>query len=117
MAAAPAAAGAPSPDVDARTLFVRGVSYDATQSDLETAFAAVGPVRSAFLVGGADGGRHRGLGFVQFALPDDALVAVAQLNGAAIKGRKIKVRRERRGGGGGAARPFSAHPPRPMLLL
>ena len=47
------ASGGPSAAVDRRTLFVRGVAFGATNEELEAAFAAVGPVRSAFLVGGA----------------------------------------------------------------
>lgn len=88
----PPAADAPSPDVDARTVFVRGLAYDASKDDLETAFAAVGPVRSAFVVG-EGAGKHKGVGFVQFALPEDAGRAVSELDGSQLKGRKIKVSR------------------------
>lgn len=95
----PAADAPPRADVDARTVFVRGLAYDASKDDLEAAFAAVGPVRSAFVVGAGAGGKHKGVGFVQFALPDDAGRAVTELDGSALKGRKIKVRDGGRRGG------------------
>jgi len=105
----------PSSSVDRRTLFVRGVAFGATNEDLESAFATVGPVRSAFLVGGAAAGsqanahvdaaagngnasaaasstqQHKGVGFVQFALPEDADRAVAELDGTLLSGRRIRV--------------------------
>lgn len=113
-AAAADAHASDSTAVDRRTLFVRGVAYGATNEDLETAFAAVGPVRSAFLVGGAAGSKanadaaaaagngsgsaassstqqHKGVGFVQFALPEDADRAVAELDGTLLAGRRIRV--------------------------
>ena len=52
----------------ATTLFVRGVPPEATHGMLEKAFSAVGPVREAFLVDDKFAGRHRGIGFVKFAL-------------------------------------------------
>ena len=112
------ASGGPSAAVDRRTLFVRGVAFGATNEELEAAFAAVGPVRSAFLVGGAGSNanaahaaaaddaaagsgsassssarqqQHKGVGFVQFALPEDADRAVAELDGALLSGRRIRV--------------------------
>ena len=111
-------ANASAPSVDRRTLFVRGVAFGATNEDLEAAFAAVGPVRSAFLVGGAGSNanshaaadaaaaaaagnassssaqqqqQHKGVGFVQFALPEDADRAVAELDGTLLSGRRIRV--------------------------
>jgi nucleolar protein 4 len=87
---------------DARTLFVRNVGYDVDAAQLEEVFADVGPVRQSFLVTDKGGGRkpgggqqqrrHKGIAFVQFAIPEDAERALEQLDGRALAGRRLKVR-------------------------
>ncbi len=76
-------------------LFVSSLPFSATSTDLETLFSDVGPLRKAFVVtdsasgshgpgaGGAAGGkvRSKGVGYVQFAQPEDARRAVAELHG------------------------------------
>ncbi|KAL4452269.1 hypothetical protein ABPG75_007931 [Micractinium tetrahymenae] len=77
---------------DPRTVFVRGVDSSVTDTQLQEFFSEVGPVKKAFLVrkGGKDGA-HRGFGFVQFAVAEDAARAAAELHGAELAGRKLKV--------------------------
>lgn len=74
-----------------RSLFVRGVSYDVTDEQFSSHFSDVGPVNRAFLVKAGKEGQHKGYGFVQFALAEDAQRAAAQLNGSSLGGRKLKV--------------------------
>jgi len=77
---------------DPRTVFVRGISYDIGDPELTEAFSGVGPVRHAFLVkGGARNKSHKGFGFVQFALEEDATRAVEHFNGKDLHGRKLSV--------------------------
>lgn len=78
---------------DPRTVFVRGVDASMSDAQLQELFGEVGPVKHAFLVrkGGKDGA-HRGFGFVQFAVTEDAERAAADLNGKEFAGRKLKVR-------------------------
>lgn len=76
-----------------RTVFVRNLSYDIDDKALEEAFNDVGPVRQAFIVKDKGQQRHKGYGYVQFALPEDAERAVQELHGRALHGRAIKVRR------------------------
>jgi RNA recognition motif-containing protein len=76
---------------DARTLFVRNVSFDVDESKLEEVFSDVGPVRQCFLVRNKGEQRHRGFGFVQYSIPEDAERAAQQLNGQDLHGRKLKV--------------------------
>lgn len=83
-------AGQP-PEKDLRTVFVRGVSFDATEKDLEALFSDVGPVKHSFLVRQKGQARHKGFGFVQYAIEEDAERAVEELNGKDMSGRKIKV--------------------------
>jgi nucleolar protein 4 len=76
---------------DPRTVFVRGVSFEVGDAELTEAFSALGPVRNAFLIKAGKGGRHKGFGFVQFALQEDADRAVAELDGTELGGRKVRV--------------------------
>lgn len=74
-----------------RTLFVKGVSYGVEKDGLEEAFTAVGPVRNCFVVRTKGEAQHKGYGYVQFALREDAATAVKQLQHSVLGGRKIKV--------------------------
>jgi nucleolar protein 4 len=91
------------PKTDARTLFVRNVAYDVDAAQLEEVFTDIGPVRQCFLVtdkqqqaaaaaGPLGAKRHKGIAFVQFAIPEDAERALEELNGKEVAGRRLKVR-------------------------
>ena len=88
--------GSSSKQLDPRTVFVRGIDAAVDDAKLQEFFSEVGPVKKAFLVRGAKGGAHKGFGFVQFAVQEDAARAVTQLHGHDLAGRKLKVRRRRR---------------------
>jgi len=93
-ASTPAADAAPdaAPAVDRRTLFVTDISYDATATAVQSVFEEVGPVRSCFLVGGeGKAAKHKGCGYVKFALAEDAERALAKLQGTPIAGRPVRV--------------------------
>jgi len=78
-------------ELDPRSLFVRGLSHEVGDAELNDAFSAVGPVRHAFIIKDGKGGRHKGYGFVTFALQEDAERAVQELHGTELGGRKIKL--------------------------
>ncbi len=86
-----------------KNLYVGNLSFDVTSDELRDTFAEFGTVKSATVVMDRDTGRSRGFGFVEMS--DGGEQAIAQLNGAEVKGRKITVNearpREERGGGGG----------------
>lgn len=77
---------------DKCTVFVRGVSFDAGDDDFSEFFSDIGPVKQAFLVKRKGAAKHKGFGFVHFALHEDAERAAAELNGKELKGRKLQVR-------------------------
>lgn len=81
----------PKRDLDPRTLFVRGISFDVGETELTEAFSALGPVRHAFIVKDNRTGRHKGYGFVQYALQEDAERAAQELHGTELGGRKVKI--------------------------
>lgn len=95
-AAVAAVPSADSPDdqaaKDARTVFIRGVSFDADDKQLEELFSNVGPVKQCFLVRPKGATRHKGMGFVTYALAEDAERAIEELNGNnSLGGRKLLV--------------------------
>jgi len=76
---------------DLRTVFVRNIAFNVDDAELEEAFGDVGPVRSCFVVKQKCQTRHKGFGFVTYAIPEDAERAVEVLHGAELSGRKLKV--------------------------
>lgn len=76
---------------DARTVFVRGISFDIEKEPLEELFSDIGPVKSCFIVRNKGEEKHKGFGFVQYAIQEDAARAAEELNGKLLAGRKLLV--------------------------
>ena len=72
-------------------LYVANLSFDLKDEDLKELFVPYGEVSSARIIMDKMTDRSRGFGFVE--MPDDAAggKAIAELNGAVIGGRPIKV--------------------------
>jgi nucleolar protein 4 len=75
------------------TLFVSNLPYTATSTDLKTLFSDFAPVRSAFVVLEHGTGTSKGVGYVSFAIPEDAKVAfnTCSTDGVILDGRKLRV--------------------------
>ncbi|TDL20274.1 RNA-binding domain-containing protein [Rickenella mellea] len=73
------------------TVFVSNLPYTATSVDLQTLFSDIAPVRSAFVV--LEGGVSKGVGYVSFAVKEDAEKAMETLeaDGLTLNGRKLRV--------------------------
>lgn len=87
-----------------KKLFVGGLSWDTNDQSLGEAFERFGPVIEAKVISDRDTGRSRGFGFVTFEAPADADKAMAEMDGAELDGRNVRVNvaeDKRRGGGGG----------------
>ncbi len=84
-------------------LYVGNLPFGVGDEDLKQAFGQFGEVVSARVITDRETGRSRGFGFVELASGGD--VAVNEMNGADMQGRKLVVNeareRERTGGGGG----------------
>src|SRR5437764_5939481 len=89
----------------AKKLYVGNLSYDMTDSDLQTLFEQFGQVQSVQIIMDRDTGRSKGFGFVEMNGPQEAQAAIDGLNGKEVNGRQLTVNearpREDRGGGGG----------------
>jgi RNA recognition motif-containing protein len=88
-------------------IFVGNLSYQTTQDDLHSAFAAYGGVERVSIVTDRDTGQPRGFAFVEMSDAQAAQTAISQLNGADLHGRALNVNEARpkpTGGGGGGGR-------------
>lgn len=86
-------------------LYVGNLSYDANADAVRTCFAEIGDVSEVHMVMDRETGRSRGFAFVTMSTHESAQNAIAQLNGAMLGGRPLRVseaeERNNRGGGGG----------------
>ena len=74
-----------------KKLFVGGLSWGTTDSDLRKAFALFGEITEAKVITDRDTGRSRGFGFVTFAQDEDAKAAISKMHGTSLDGRTITV--------------------------
>lgn len=85
-------------------IYVGNLSYDVTEDDLRTQFAAFGKVDSVSLIMDRDTRRSKGFAFVEMPSISEGQAAIAGLNGKTLKDRTITVnaarpRSDDRGGG------------------
>jgi nucleolar protein 4 len=75
------------------TLFVSNLPYTATSTDIQTLFSDIAPVRSAFVVLDHESGISKGVGYVSFAIKDDAEAALKKISeeGLVLDRRKLRV--------------------------
>ena len=76
-------------------IYVGNISYDTSESDLQTAFGAYGAVTSARVATDRDTGRARGFAFVEMSNPTEAQAAIQALNGSQLQGRALVVNEAR----------------------
>ena len=86
-------------------IFVRNLSFGATEASVRSLFSQFGQVDRVSIVTDRDTGQARGFGFVEMSNGSEAQQAIAQLNGQDLDGRAMNVNearpKEDRGGGGG----------------
>lgn len=92
-------------------LYVGGLPYAATETELTTLFASHGTVESVRVITDKFTGQSRGFGFVEMATPEEAHKAISALNGTQMDGRALTVneakpQESRSGGGGGRGNDF-----------
>ena len=73
-------------------LFIGGIDYATTDSQLEEHFSAVGKVLSAKVIVDRATGQGKGFGFVEMENEDMAKEAMSKLDGSVLNGRTIAVK-------------------------
>ena len=86
-------------------IYVGNLAHEATEEDLQGAFAAYGQVASARIITDRFSGRPRGFGFVEMSDDTEAQAAITGLNGTDLKGRAITVNEARPREDAGGRRP------------
>jgi len=74
-----------------KRLFVGGLPYSATSSQLEEIFSKFGKVVSCEVITDKYSGRSKGFGFVEMEIDKEADEAVEKANGTEMEGKKIAV--------------------------
>ena len=86
-------------------LYVGGLPYATTESQLNDLFGSHGTVESTRVITDKFTGQSRGFGFVEMSSAEEANAAIAALNGTQLDGRTLTVNeakpQEARTGGGG----------------
>jgi len=72
-------------------IYVSNLSFNVHDEDLKSYFADYGEVSSAKVINDKETGRSRGFGFVEMSDDAAAQKAIAELDGATVDGRAIKV--------------------------
>ena len=95
----------------AKKLYVGGLPYATTDTELKEAFSQAGAVESAVIIMDKMSGRSKGFGFVEMSSDEEAQKAIEMWNGKDFGGRSLTVnearpmedrpRRDSRGGGYG----------------
>ncbi len=94
-------------------LYIGNLAYDTSESDLREFLSAYEPIVDFHMPLDRETGRQRGFAFITLSSREMGEAAVAQLDGADLGGRNLRIREaeDRRaeggggGGGGGGGRP------------
>ena len=72
-------------------IYVSNLSFNVQDEDLKEFFTPYGEVTSAKIINDKESGRSRGFGFVEMSDDTASKKAIAELDGATVEGRTIKV--------------------------
>jgi RNA recognition motif-containing protein len=72
-------------------IYVSNLSFNVQDEDLRDFFAPYGEVTSAKVINDRETGNSRGFGFVEMSDDASSKKAIAELDGATVEGRTIKV--------------------------
>ena len=72
-------------------IYVSNLSFNVQDEDLREFFTPYGDVTSAKIINDRESGRSRGFGFVEMSDDAASKKAIAELDGATVEGRAIKV--------------------------
>ena len=72
-------------------IYVGGLPFSTTDQELKGLFDEYGTVESARVITDKLSGRSRGFGFVEMSNGQEAVTAIAELNGTELGGRSLLV--------------------------
>lgn len=78
-----------------KNLFVGNLSFQTTESELTALFQPFGQVGRVHMVTDRETGRARGFAFVEMPNDDEAVKAIAGIDGKEVGGRSLKVNEAR----------------------
>jgi len=85
-----------------KKIYVGNMNYATTEDQLGELFAEFGNVSSVDIIVDRFTGQGKGFGFVEMENEDEAMAAIAALNGRELDGRQLRVNEAKdRGTGGG----------------
>ena len=79
----------------AKKLYVGGLPYSTTDTELKEAFAQIGAVEIAVVIMDKMSGRSKGFGFVEMSSDEEAQKAIETWNGKDFGGRTLTVNEAR----------------------
>lgn len=74
-----------------KKLYIGNMSLDATSESLEALFKMFGTVEKAYIINDRETGKSKGFGFVDMGSEEEALAAIAALDGKDCGGFTVKV--------------------------
>lgn len=74
-------------------LLVRNLARRTSEAEIKTLFESFGVVQSCALVLDAKSGGSKGFAFIEMPKPGEAKAAVKNLNGKAVDGQSIRVKK------------------------
>ena len=75
----------------AKRLFIGGLSYNVTNSQLEDILAQFGTVSSCSIIMDRMSGQSKGFGFIEMSSDEESDKVLQEVNGMEIDGRKVTV--------------------------
>jgi len=75
----------------AKKIFVGNISWNVRDQDLYEAFSKFGKLGEVKVIVDMHTHRSKGFGFVTFEDNNDALTAIAEMNGANLNGRPLRI--------------------------
>src|SRR3989304_111714 len=78
-----------------KSLFVGNMSFQTTEDQLRSLFEPLGQITRVQIITDRDTGRARGFAFVEMPNDEEALKAIAALNGKEVGGRALNVNEAR----------------------
>lgn len=74
-------------------VYIGSVSFEMREESVRSAFSPFGPIKSVSMSWDPVTGHHKGFAFLEYDVPEAALLAQEQMNGVLMGGRNIKVGR------------------------